>query len=340
MSPRRRIIPVFIPHLGCPQNCVFCNQKHISGQAKPVTGADAGELIENGLKAMPQDAAFEIAFYGGSFTAIPVSEQEELLSTATRYTHRLGGGRIRLSTRPDCIDVDTLLRLRRFGVHTIELGSQSMDNEVLALSNRGHSAEDTQQAAQLIKEFGFELILQMMTGLPGDSFEKALESAKRIAALKPDGVRLYPTVIVRDTPLYDMWKMGQYREHSPAEAAQWCSELLDVFDEAGIPVIRLGLNPSDDLSGGQAAGGAYHPALGEMARSVRYLKRAQALLCNCRPGSRVVLGVAPGQISAMTGQKRTNITALIAQFGLRDIKITETDIEKGKVILIREEKVD
>lgn len=338
MTPRRRIIPVFIPHLGCPQNCVFCNQKHISGQTKPVAGDDARRIIAQALNTMQQDVKFEIAYYGGSFTAIPVAQQEDLLAAAAEFTGCLGGGRIRLSTRPDCIDRDTLERLRRYGVRTIELGSQSMDDEVLKLSDRGHTSADTQRAAKLIKEYGFELILQMMTGLPGDSFEKALLSAQRIAALQPDGVRLYPTVIIRDTPLYDMWQRGEYREHSPQEAALWCSELLDVFDEADIPVIRLGLNPSDELSGGQAAGGAYHPALGEMARSARYLKRAIQLLSGRELDENIVLGVAPGQTSAMTGQKRSNINALKERFNLRSVKIKETDIEKDKVTLLMGER--
>ncbi len=338
MTPRRRIIPVFIPHLGCPQNCVFCNQKHISGQIKPVTGEDARKIISAALETMPKDAAFEIAYYGGSFTAIPARQQEELLGAAAEFTHRLGGGSIRLSTRPDCIDGKTLDRLERFGVGTVELGSQSMDDEVLRLSDRGHSAEDTRRAARLIKARGFGLILQMMTGLPGDSLEKSLATARSIAALKPDGVRIYPTVIIRDTPLYDMWQRGEYAQHSPQEAADWCSLILDIFDEAGIPVIRLGLNPSDELSGGQAAGGAYHPALGEMARSARYLRRAVTLLTGRSLDKSIILGVAPGQISAMTGQKRCNIQALRDMFGLDSVKIKETDTEKDNVILLYGER--
>jgi len=338
MTPRRRIIPVFIPHLGCPQNCVFCNQKHISGQIKPVTGEDARRIISAALETMPQDAAFEIAYYGGSFTAIPARQQEELLGAAAEFTHRLGGGSIRLSTRPDCIDRETLDRLERFGVGTVELGSQSMDDEVLRLSDRGHSAEDTRRAARLIKARGFGLILQMMTGLPGDSLEKSLATARSIAALKPDGVRIYPTVIIRDTPLYDLWQRGEYAQHSPQEAAYWCSLILDIFDEAGIPVIRLGLNPSDELSGGQAAGGAYHPALGEMARSARYLRRAVSLLTGRSLDKSIILGVAPGQISAMTGQKRCNIQALRDMFGLDSVKIKETDTEKDNVILLYGER--
>ena len=265
MSARESIIPVFVPHLGCPHNCVFCNQNRISGQLEPATPQTVIDEIENAAAFLPKGGKRQLAFYGGSFTAIPAAEQEALLGAAKTYLDRGEINAIRLSTRPDAIDETVLERLHRYGVETVELGAQSMDAQVLRRSARGHTAEDVEHASKLIKASGFRLILQMMTGLPGDTAEKDIETARKIIALEPDGVRIYPTVIVRDTALYDMWRAGKYREHTVEDAVSVCAQLVPLFEAAGIPIIRLGLNPTDDLSGGDAAGGAYHPALGELA---------------------------------------------------------------------------
>ncbi len=332
MRARRRILPVFVPHLGCPQCCVFCNQVKISGEEKPPRAEELERFFRERLAALPAEEPFEIAFYGGSFTAVSPEIQEAYLSAAAPF---LGSrGSIRLSTRPDAIDDVTLDRLERCGVTTVELGAQSMDDRVLTLSRRGHCAEDTIRAAKLVKERGFRLILQMMTGLPGDTPETALQTGRKLAALKPDGVRIYPTVILRDTELEGMWRRGEYREHTPEEAARWCAQLLDLFEEAGIPVIRLGLNPTEELSGGEAVGGAYHPAMGELARSARYYDRACRLLETAAHGPDVVLGVAPGQTSAMTGQHRRNLRLLKEKFQLRSLSVRETELTTGKVILL------
>ena len=208
-----------------------------------------------------------MAFYGGSFTAIPVTEQISLFEAAKPYLDDGTISSIRLSTRPDAIDDEVLARLKRYSVQTVELGAQSLCDKVLYLSGRGHTAKEVEDASRLVKEAGFELILQMMTGLPGDTDESCLETAKKIIALKPNGVRIYPTVIVRDTALYDMWKAGKYKEHTVEDAVRVCAKLTKLFDFSGIPIIRMGLNPTEDLSGGDAVGGAYHPALGELVRS-------------------------------------------------------------------------
>ena len=299
MSARESIIPVFVPHLGCPNDCVFCNQRRISGAQEPAGVENVKNAIESAAALPRNGAKRQLAFYGGSFTAIPAAEQTALLSAAKEALDRGEIDAIRLSTRPDAIDAAVLKRLRDYGVETVELGAQSMDDEVLLLSGRGHRAEDVESASQQIKAAGFRLILQMMTGLPGDTDERSLETARRIAALKPDGVRIYPTVIVRDTALYDLWRAGRYQEHTVEDAVRCCAKLLPVFEEAGIPVIRLGLNPTDELSGGDAAGGAYHPALGELVKSRIMLEKAMALLRGTPPGSAVVLAVAPGRISQM-----------------------------------------
>lgn len=333
MSARESIIPVFVPHLGCPNDCVFCNQRRISGAQLPATADDVRQAIENAAGLPDIGSRRQLAFYGGSFTAIPVENQEALLGAAKEYLDKGIIHSIRLSTRPDAIDGVVLNRLRRYGVETVELGAQSLNENVLLLSGRGHTATDVENASKLIKEAGFKLILQMMTGLPGDSDESCIETAKRIIALKPDGVRIYPTVIVKDTALFDLWKAGRYEEHSVEDAVRICAKLVPFFDEAGIPIIRLGLNPTEELSGGDAAGGAYHPALGELVKSRIMLQKAEKLLENVKPGSRVVLGVNKSKISQMVGQHRCNTEKLCEEFSFKQLKVKAAETE-NEVLLI------
>ena len=321
MSARESIIPVFVPHLGCPNDCVFCNQRRISGSIAPATAEDVVSAIENALRLTPPGTRRQLAFYGGSFTAIPVAEQESLLGAAAPYLERGDIASLRLSTRPDAIDGAVLRRLRSYGVETIELGAQSMSERVLALSGRGHTAADVEDAARAVKGAGFRLILQMMTGLPGADDESDVESARRIAALGPDGVRIYPPVIVRDTALCDLWRAGRYKEHTVEDAVRVCARILPVFEQAGIPVIRMGLNPTEDLSGGDAVGGAYHPALGELVKSRIMRDRAEKILSGAKRGEQAVLRVNPRLMSQLVGQHGANRAYLIERFGLSGLRI-------------------
>ena len=332
MSARESIIPVFVPHLGCPNDCVFCNQRRISGSTESATAATVREAVEN-AGTLPAGMKRQLAFYGGSFTAIPVDGQLSLLNAAREYLRRGDIQALRLSTRPDAIDLPTPKRLREYSVETIELGAQSLDDEVLRLSGRGHTAADVENASRLIKAEGFQLILQMMTGLPGDSDEKAVETARRIIALEPDGVRVYPTVIVRDTALYELWQAGRYKEHSVEDAVRVCAKLLPMFDAAGIPVIRLGLNPTQELSSGAAAGGAYHPALGELVKSRIMLNRARELLAGAAAGSSVTIGVHKSKLSQMVGQHRQNVETLKRELSLKDVKVVPIDCDINEIIL-------
>ncbi len=338
MSARECVIPVFVPHLGCPHQCVFCDQRRISGSRESAGAETVRQAIEAAAALPRSGAKRQLAFYGGSFTAIPAAAQEELLKAAAEAIARGEIDAIRLSTRPDAIDDAVLARLRRFGAETIELGAQSMDDEVLRLSGRGHTAADVEKAAAAVKKAGFRLILQMMTGLPGDSDEKDLETARRLIALRPDGVRVYPTVIVRGTPLWEMWRRGEYRAHTVEDAVRVCAKLLPLFEEAAIPVIRLGLNPSEELSGGEAAGGAYHPALGELVKSRVTLEKMRALLAPVRPGSRVLLGTAERSLSQAIGQKKENLLRLRDEYGLAEIKIVPTAVGEGEIVCLSVEK--
>ena len=331
---RRKILPIFIPHLGCPNECVFCDQRRISGSPLPASGASVTEKLraarEQGFRDM------ELAFYGGSFTAIDTAMQEELFSAAQPFREDGTVSHLRLSTRPDAIDDGVIERLRRFGVNTVELGAQSMVDEVLYASGRGHTAADTRRASAMLKAAGFSLILQMMTGLPGADEELDAETAREIIALRPDGVRVYPTVIVAGTELEDMWRAGTYREHTVEDAVRVCARIVPMFEAAGIPIIRLGLNPSEELSGGGAVAGAYHPAFGELVRSELMRRKAAALLKDVPPGARVTLGVAPNRISAMTGQRRQNVLSLREEFSLAGLKIRAVETVSGDGIILLE----
>ena len=337
MSARESIIPVFVPHWGCPNDCVFCNQRRITGQREPATAQTVTDAMKQAA-ALPSGAKRQLAFYGGSFTAIPEEQQEALLTAAKSYLDAGELTSIRLSTRPDAIDGAVLRRLKVYGVQTIELGAQSMDERVLALAGRGHTAADVEKASRAIKAAGFQLILQMMTGLPGDSDEGAIETARRLIALEPDGVRIYPTVIIRDTALCDLWRAGLYREHSVEDAVRVCAKILPLFEAAGIPVIRLGLNPTEELSGGDAVGGAYHPALGELVKSRLYRNKAETLLADSEPGMRVTLGVNSRELSQMIGQHKENLRWLRETYGLRELKIISAPVKSGEICRLAVEK--
>ena len=338
MSARASILPVFVPHLGCPHACVFCNQRRISGQTEPADEQKVKDVLA-AAAAMPKpETGRQLAFYGGSFTAIPEEKQLELLSAAQEGIERGIIDSIRLSTRPDAIDDTVLERLRRFDVETVELGAQSLDDEVLRLSGRGHTADDVRRASRMVKAAGFRLVLQMMTGLPGDSGGQSLATAREIVKLHPDGVRIYPTVIVRDTALYELWQRGVYREHTVEDAVRICAKILPLFEAAGIPVLRLGLNPTEELSGGAAVAGAYHPALGELVRARIMLERAENLLRGVEPDSRVVLAVQPRLLSQLLGQRRANISTLIDEFRLAELKVCPNSSISAEIEVLSIEK--
>lgn len=320
MSARRRILPLFLPHAGCKHCCVFCNQRNITGKTVPVTPADVTAAL-----AQLREPVDELAFYGGSFTALPEDTQTNLLNAAQPALTSGNIRCIRISTRPDAISDSILTRLRKASVETIELGAQSMDDRVLQSCGRGHSAADTIRAAKLIRAYGFRLALQMMTGLPGSSEDSDWETGLQLAALRPDAVRIYPTVILRDTELYRMWRGGMYVEHTVEDAVRICSRLLPMFQANGIPVIRLGLQPTEELNGGIVAGGAYHPAFGELVRSRIYLEKARVQLAGVPPGSDVVLFVWKGGLSQMVGQQRCNLSTLCAEFSLGSLRVAASE---------------
>ena len=332
MRARCSILPVFIPHIGCPHACVFCNQHEITGAA----AESAIHRLEEICRLQPSEEKRELAFYGGSFTAIPMVQQLQYLNYAKKALDAGIISSIRLSTRPDALNDEILRCLNDFGVQTVEIGAQSMQNSVLQASGRGHMAEDVRRASHLVREAGFTLVLQMMTGLPEDSDDGAVDTARQLIELTPDAVRIYPTVVVRGTALEQLWREGKYPEHTVEDAIRICARIVPQFEEVGIPVIRIGLNPTEELSGGAALAGAYHPALGELVRSRVLRNRAEVLLAaaDCS-GREVIISVPPKQISQMIGQKQCNAEWLREHFHLKSLVIKTTGKEDEMQIQFR-----
>ena len=240
------IIPIFVPHLGCPNDCTFCNQKSISGQTKEVTAKEVKDTIEKYLKSFKnKDCYKEVAFFGGSFTGIKKEKQEELLEAAYEYIKNKEIDSIRLSTRPDYIDKDELKMLKKYGVKTIELGVQSTNDYILRKCKRGHTFEDVKKASKLIRRFGFKLGHQMMIGLPESTKLDELNTAKDLAKLKPKIMRLYPVLVIKKTELEKEYLKGEYEPLSVEQAVERCKELYYFFNKKHITVIRMGLQSTD-----------------------------------------------------------------------------------------------
>lgn len=272
----RHIIPIFVPHKGCPHDCVFCNQKKISGCIQAPSAEEVHQLIQQHLDTH-KDAELEIAFFGGSFTGIPLEEQEAYLKIATAYRKQYPKLQIRASTRPDCISEPVITLLQRYQVNIIELGVQSMQDHVLTAAGRGHTAEDVVKAVKLLKQAGITVGIQTMLGLPGDTNQGALQTAKQVIELKPAMVRIYPTLVIRDTALERMYITGQYQPLDLKEAATLTAELMDLYENASIPVIRVGLQPTEQL-GTDVIAGPYHPAFRQLANGARAYKEMERLL--------------------------------------------------------------
>ena len=314
MTTKHSNVALFVPHAGCPHRCSFCDQRAISGHAAIPTAAEIQAACERAIATRrTHPEASEIAFFGGSFTALPAAEQEALLGAAYPFVQAGHFHGIRLSTRPDCVDEGTIKRLLRFGVTAVELGAQSMDDRVLTANFRGHTAADVERAAACIREAGLTLGLQMMTGLYGDTDEGAMDTARRLCALRPATLRIYPTQVLPGTYLARLWERGDYHPATLDEAVALCARLLDYVQRQGVRVIRLGLHADTDLQAKRLAG-PYHPAFRELCEGQLYLNTALAVLKRtCPYGGAVTLTVAPAALSKMIGQKRANLAALEAQ---------------------------
>lgn len=279
---KHAIIPIFIPHQGCPNDCVFCNQKTITARRPDMSRDEIITTIETWLSTLtdrPGLETVEIAFFGGSFTGIPMEQQSRYLSIAKAYKDRGLIQKIHLSTRPDYISREILDNLKSFGVDVIELGVQSFDEEVLSASGRGHNRSCVYEASSLIQDYGFELGIQLMLGLPADTPQKCLYSARETVKIKPSIARLYPTIVIQDTQLMHLYKKGLYTPLTTKEAVSTAKEMYKILTAAGIRIIRVGLKSSDLIrEDGEIGGHTFHPAFRQLVEGAIAREKMEELL--------------------------------------------------------------
>ena len=331
---KKRIIPIFVPHRGCPHDCIFCNQKKITGFSTEVTSEEARNIIEEYLPTIPKDANVEIAFFGGSFTAIDEKTQNELLSVAKEYVDKGLVSDIRMSTRPDCISVDILNRLKKYKSTIIELGVQSLDAKVLHDSARGHDIESVIKSAHLIKESGINLGLQMMVGLPSDTEEKCIETAKKFIELDPFCVRIYPTLVVRDTGLETLLNKGEYKPFTLEQSISIVKKLLVLFYVNNINVIRVGLQATEDIQLGKGiVDGPYHPAFRELVEGEMIKDYLHYLVIQNKTVSNIEVKTNNKNISKVVGNKKSNKLFFKNELNI-NMKIKPENLEEDEFIII------
>jgi len=320
VAGKRLIIPFFLNQEGCVRRCIFCNQHIISGARKEDARSGLEQTVATYLATAGShpDRMVQIAFYGGSFTSLELSKQNEYLRCGQQFVSRGVVHSLRLSTRPDSLDQAGCRRLQAFGVRTVELGVQSLDDRVLAICNRGHSAAVALAAVDLLKIEGFETGVQLMLGLPGQSRESFRETVEKIIAIRPDFVRLYPAVVLRHTAWESFLGDFDYQPLSLVDAVEWCGWALKVFRHAGIPVVRMGLHPSDGLiAPGNIVAGPYHPAFGELVKSYLFREKVIDILgklvldrqSRLEEGRRisVSVGLHKADVSAFVGHQQANL---------------------------------
>ncbi|MGD8521718.1 MAG: radical SAM protein [Desulfobacterales bacterium] len=324
-EPRPLIIPIFLPHAGCPHQCIFCDQHAITGIRKTnVTTRNLCSQIEAFLNNNSgQRRPVQVAFYGGNFLGINKEYIRSLLAEAARFVEDGVADSIRFSTRPDTIDPKRLDMIKDFPVSTIELGAQSLDDQVLAISRRGHTAMDTEKAVHLLKDHGYEIGIQIMVGLPGDNREKLLKTAQRVAQFKPDVVRIYPTVVLTGSPLAKWYHTGRYEPLTLEEGVTLVKHLYLLFKKKNIRVIRMGLQASEEfIDNSSILAGPYHPAFGHLVHSEIFLDHAISALESAEFHDKdILIRVHPKNISKMRGLKNENIRKLQVRFRVKSVDI-------------------
>ena len=334
---KQYVIPIFVPHLGCPNDCVFCNQKKISGKKDEVTKDDVKKTIDYYLKNIKQqDGNIEVAFFGGSFTGIDEKLQNELLQTAYEYIEEGKIDSIRISTRPDYIDKNILKRLKKYKVKTIELGVQSANDYILKKSGRGHSFEDVKKASKLIRRYGFKLGHQMMVGLPESTKIDEINTAKALIKLKPKMVRIYPVLVIKGTNLEKQYNEGSYSPLTVVQAVEVCKDLVRMFNDKKIDIIRVGLQNTDEISSpecknSEVVAGPYHPAFRQLVESgmwydaiVEKIKKLNVKV------KEVQVEVNSIDVNNVIGHKKENIIKLKETYDVDLIVKPNDEIKQGK----------
>lgn len=333
---RHLIIPIFIPHQGCPHRCIFCQQKTITNLSESLlTPDDIRNTIELAIKSkhLLDKKPREVAFYGGTFTSLPNTSMTKMLDAVLPFIERGIIQTIRLSTRPDSLGEDKLNILESFGVSTVELGVQSMDNRVLLLSSRGHTSLDTINAVRILKKRGFKVGIQLMPGLPGDSKELFMDTIDKVIDLKPAMVRLYPTLVIKGTKLAQLYKQGTYNPMGLKDTVNLCKEACIKLENSGIPVIRIGLMSSPSLlKKGEIIAGPWHPSLGSLVRSGIHLEKVSSCLPTIGEAKNIILFAPKEEIPLIMGYKKNGIRHIETITGamVKDI-IPDDSISSGKV---------
>jgi len=337
-AKKNLVVPVFIPHKGCPHQCVFCNQNKITGSNSAPTVEEVREYLACHLS--PETSHAVIAFYGGSFTGLPAMEQDGYLSVAGEFVARGFAKGLRLSTRPDRMDEGIAGRLKAKGVITVELGVQSLDDGVLKASGRGHTAQDAVNAAECVKSAGLELGIQIMCGLPGDTPDSFKATVGRVIELNPHLIRIYPLLVVINSPLEGVLRRNEYVPLGIDEAVSLCADAVRRFREAGIKVIRVGLQPSKELEESLLAG-PYHPAFGHLVESELAFQRMKAALSafvgrdahgapEVLPATPYEFLVHPADLSVYKGIRCGNVRKLALLNEGSEISIrADAGVEKG-----------
>ncbi len=320
------IVPVFIPNMGCPHRCVFCEQRKITAQdPKGVREERVRRILDAAVRSRHFDPARkpEVAFFGGTFTRLPAAKMRALLKAVRPYMEAGLFHSIRISTRPDAVDDKTLNLLKKYGVLTVELGVQSMDDRVLRLSERGHTAADTARAVRLLKSRGFRAGVQLMPGLPGDTPDIFLDTIERVIRLAPDMARIYPALVLRGTPLAREYAAGRYRPLTLRAAVDLCARACVRLEESGIPVIRMGLMSSPSLlEEGQIIAGPWHPAFGFLVRSAVFQEKIDPLLPGPGVTDRIRIHVSPREIPLLRGYRNRGLERIREKTGAGEVRIT------------------
>lgn len=339
MGRKHYIIPIFVPHEGCPHNCVFCNQSRITGESLKVVKSHESQkvnaefvrnTIEEYLETIEnKDATIEVSFFGGTFTAIDINKQRELLAVAKEYKDLRKINYIRMSTRPDYIDDKILEHLKSFDADIIELGVQSLDDEVLIKAGRGHSAEDVRRASKLIKEYGFTLGHQIMPGLPGSNFEKDINTARESVSMKPDICRIYPSLVIKDTPMETLYERGEYIPYTLKEAIEVCKIIYSLYVANDINIIRIGLQPTENINlHGDIVDGPFHPSIRELVEGAVFNDLIEEKIK--RLNKNVILSLNSRDLSKLYANKKEFFNDMLKKISPIKIHVTiDNDLNRG-----------
>lgn len=320
-------IPIFISHLGCPNTCVFCNQNKIAGIVTDMTSEKIENTINEYLKTLPENSIKELAFFGGTFTGLPINTQKEFLQIVQKYIKENKINGIRLSTRPDYINEEIIDMLLKYNVKTIELGVQSFDNLILGKSERGYIEEDIFKASNLIKNSGIKLGIQIMPGLPASNLETNLDDTKKILKIMPDLVRIYPTLVISGTKLEKMYLNNEYTPLSIEEAINTVKKMIALLELSNIKIIRVGLQPSEDLrEEGVIIAGPFHPAFRELVESEIYYDFFSNKL---REYKELEILINEKRISRAVGMKKSNLKKLSGKLNIK----MDNSLELDKIIV-------